>query len=80
MNKESKILINFLKEYAERLSNASCNDWEFPKDWNKQERRAFLDKVFDYHKMPKEDRNYGVYQFDIMIFDYLVSELKKILP
>lgn len=77
MNKQSKLLVNFLEDYVERLSNDGCNDWEFPADWNKQERREFLDKVFDYHEFPKADRNYGVYHTNTMILHYLISELKK---
>lgn len=46
--KEIALLIEFLKEYSDRLSNDGCNDWYFPDDWSVLERQQFV-KEFHEH-------------------------------
>lgn len=43
--KEQALASQMLDDYAETLSNRSCNDWDFPEDWTPEEARAFAAEV-----------------------------------
>ncbi len=44
--KERTLAADFLNEYADRLSNDGCNDWNFPKGWTEAEARDFAVRVW----------------------------------
>lgn len=40
-----KLAGEMLAEYADRLSNDGCNDWEWPADWTKADRLEFAKAI-----------------------------------
>lgn len=52
--KEIELIREMLKDYADRLSNDSCNDWDFPKDWTNEEKELFLKQYHAWNGDPEE--------------------------
>ena len=48
--KETLLLADFLEEFGERLGNDGCNDWDWPKDWSKEERAQFIREFIAYNE------------------------------
>ena len=42
--RDRALLIDLLDEFADRLGNDSCNDWEWPRSWSESYKRDFLDR------------------------------------
>lgn len=70
---DRNLLSDILDEYADRLGNDGCNDWEWPKEWNEAYRRDFLKRYnawadadgiedTEYHK------KYGPDNVDLVYF------------
>ena len=56
--KETKLLIDFLEDYADRLTCDGCNDWKFPPNWTKPEKAKLTKDFHDYNNSSEEDREY----------------------
>jgi len=52
--KEILLASKMLNEYADRLGNNCCNDWEWPEDWTHEERRLFIKQMHDLNGDPEE--------------------------
>ena len=52
--KELKLVIGFLEQLSDKMRNAGCNDWDFPKDWTHEERYTFVKEFCDLNGDPEE--------------------------
>ena len=59
MNTNDRILLSeLLVEFADRLGNDSCNDWEWPKTWNEAYKRDFLKRYNNWAGADDEEEDY----------------------
>lgn len=47
IDKKLELAAKFLEQLSEKMSNAGCNDWEWPEDWSQSERDKFAEEYFD---------------------------------
>jgi hypothetical protein len=75
--KEKKLIIDFLEEYYEELSGHGCNDWEFPSDWTKKEKRQFVKEFHEFNRSPDEFDEENLILGDFCALSLLISKLSK---
>ncbi|MBV9186627.1 MAG: hypothetical protein JO093_13480 [Acidobacteria bacterium] len=46
--KELDLAADMLSDYADKLSNASCNDWEWPEEWTQEEAKDFAARLWSW--------------------------------
>lgn len=51
--KETELAKVFLREYADRLCDDGCNDWDFPEDWSMLERQNFVKQYYAWNGDPE---------------------------
>ena len=73
--KEKKLIIDFLEEYYEELSGHGCNDWEFPSDWTKKEKRQFVKEFHEWNGDPEEYNENFLHLQDSSIMHFLSVKL-----
>ena len=79
-NKETKLLIDFLEEYSERLSNDGCNDWYFPNNWSFEERKQFEKEFYEYNGSTEDfDPKSPPFLGNSCAVDLLIHKLKSSL-
>ena len=74
-NKELKLILGFLNQLSDKLSNAGCNDWEFPSDWTDIEKLEFVKGFHDWNGDPEEFDSDNLVVSDFCVVMYLASKL-----
>jgi len=49
-----KLAGELLQEFSDQLSNNGCNDWNFPRGWNKSEQQELVKAMNDDNNSPEE--------------------------
>jgi hypothetical protein len=68
-----KLASDLLGEASDEFSNHGCNDWKWPKDWSRNDRKEFMDRFVEEYD--KEDLKYGPADFAVMSYlsNYLLE-------
>lgn len=74
-DKEQKLIGQFLKEYAERLGNDGCNDWDFPENWTHEEKVEFVRAYHDWNGDPEEFREDHLHLSNFAVAEFLASKI-----
>jgi hypothetical protein len=63
-----RVIIDFLNEYSERLSNDGCNDWKWPKYLNESDRKLILKHIENVDEMGyKTNSLYGPGNWEVVL-------------
>jgi hypothetical protein len=49
-----KLMIEALEDVEDGLSGMTCNDWEFPRQWSKEDRELFARTYWEAEGWPEE--------------------------
>lgn len=77
--KELLLAAKLLDESADIYSNNGCNDWEFPKTWSQEERRAFMREYHEWNgDLDEFDPSLPIkYAPDFAVMRFLAHKLKE---
>lgn len=75
--KESQLVQDFLKEYADRLGRDGCNDWRFPSDWTVLEKEEFVKRYHAWNGDPEEYDPKRLVLPNFAVVDFLAHKLTK---
>ncbi len=75
--KESQLVQDFLKEYADRLGRDGCNDWRFPSDWTVLEKEEFVKSYHVWNGDPDEYDPKRLALPNFAVVDFLAYKISK---
>jgi hypothetical protein len=75
--KEKKLAAKMLNKLSDILGNNSCNDFDFPEDWSKQERQLFIAEYHIENGDPEEFDYNCINLQDFCVADLLADKLRE---
>jgi hypothetical protein len=78
--KEMALAAALLDEASESYSNHGCNDWEFPADWTRAEKVAFVRAWHEWNGDPEEFDEKHLSLPDYAVMSFLADRLRTSTP
>ncbi len=75
--KEMQIAAAMLDDYSDYLGNRTCNDFEWPCNWNDEEKTKFTKEFHDYNGDPEEYEEGDILNSDFSVAGFLAFKLKN---
>ncbi len=74
--KERGLAADFLDRAAEEFSNRSCNDFDFPESWTREEKQNFIRGYYENNGDPEEYDPKDLTIADFAAMGYLAALLR----
>lgn len=75
--KEIFLASDFLELLSEMMGDCACNDWEFPSNWSKDEKKEFVKGYHKWNGDPEEYNENYLSLPDFAVAGYLADKLNR---